>query len=125
MAKKEEEAPLYWGKTGGKYRLIHDAIDSALVPASGEADSKAGEIIRLADNVYYECFNNGGSFYGGQRGDEARKLARMVKKHVSFTSPQLNNDEQWDEMMDASIKAAWMELMSDPASLKKVLAKMP
>lgn len=108
----------YWNNKG-KYQAILDAITEALVPNEGPAKNVSGEICRLLGNVYYERFNNGGSFYGGQRGSDARKLVKLVK---GLPTPKLDDEEAWDAMADKAVLTAWTELAKDPESLKLVRA---
>ena len=109
----------YWASKGANQR-IYDAIEAALVPGSGEASSKAGEMVRLVGNVYYERFNNGGGFYSGQREAQARELKKLCR----FATPKLNDERAWDAMVDAVLKQAWAALLDEPAALKLVLAEL-
>lgn len=110
----------YW-TSKGKYQRVFDAIYQALVPAEGEAKTKAGEIVRLAANIYYEYFNNGGSFFAGQRADESRELVKMVK---GIKYPKKDDYAAWDAMIDRSTEAAWLSLLTDPDSLLLVMEKL-
>ncbi len=106
----------YWCKTG-RYQAAANALE-VLVPDEGEAKTKAGEMFRLMVNVYYEFFNNGGSFTGGQRADDGRALKRLVK----FATPHGKEDYKGMEAMaDAVIVAAFAKLAEEPAALQKVL----
>lgn len=48
----------YWNKTG-KYSDLLDKKWDELVPASGEAETEIGELIRSFGRINYEMFNNG------------------------------------------------------------------
>lgn len=48
----------YWNDTG-KYQSQYDALWKDLVPQSGKSDTVAGEMIRAAGRLTYDCFNNG------------------------------------------------------------------
>lgn len=48
----------YWGDTG-KYSKEWDALSDKLVKPSGKSTTIAGEAIRAASRLCYECYNNG------------------------------------------------------------------
>lgn len=48
----------YWNDTGAYNELQKEYFDK-LVPSSGEANTIHGEVLRCANRIYYEYFNNG------------------------------------------------------------------
>ena len=48
----------YWDSKG-QYQAEFDAMTQELMPAMGAAESLAGELIRSANRLYYDAFNNG------------------------------------------------------------------
>ena len=49
----------YWAHKG-KHQDLYEILSETLVPASGPADTPAGELLRSMANVYYDVYNNGG-----------------------------------------------------------------
>ena len=49
----------YWNKTG-KHQDLYVRIHPQLVPSIGESKYAAGELLRIASNVYHDMYNNGG-----------------------------------------------------------------
>ena len=110
-----ESTPAYWNKNG-KHQFLYDVMEDVLVPHTNEAKTRSGEILRLCGNVYYEAFNNGGSFYSGQRSEDARKLKRLV----TFATPKLSDEPAWDRMADACVEKAWLLLLEEPEAFALV-----
>lgn len=48
----------YWGDNG-VYQSEYDSLYNSLVPASGEASTMQGELIRCIGRLYYDFCNNG------------------------------------------------------------------
>ena len=48
----------YWDEEG-KYQEQYTTLFETLVPGQGNADTVAGELIRAASRLYYDCYNNG------------------------------------------------------------------
>lgn len=48
----------YWDGTG-KYQEQMEELTSKLMPAAGKCDTVAGELLRAANRLYYESYNNG------------------------------------------------------------------
>lgn len=48
----------YWA-CEGKFQEDYDKLFSELVPMSGKCDTVAGELVRSANRVYYDAYNNG------------------------------------------------------------------
>ena len=48
----------YWNNQG-TFQSEFDALTQELMPAMGEAESLAGELVRAANRLYYDAFNNG------------------------------------------------------------------
>jgi hypothetical protein len=91
-------AKTYWsGK--GEYQKLYDSLHKKLVPDNGEADTEAGELLRLASNIYHDVYNNGGCNFadkdGGRRGqfDELREIVRTFGCSDSAFSAMLQYAE--------------------------------
>lgn len=52
------EPRTYWNGNG-KHQEAYNKLFEELVPATGEATTEAGELLRIASRFYYEWFNNG------------------------------------------------------------------
>lgn len=59
----------YWHGQG-RHQKIYERLRKALVPDEGEANSEAGEIIRVIGNVVYDVGNNGGCNFDSGRKDD-------------------------------------------------------
>lgn len=59
----------YW-HNNGRHQKIYARLHDKLVPDIGDAETKAGEIIRVIGNTVYDVGNNGGcNLADGQRSD--------------------------------------------------------
>jgi hypothetical protein len=61
----------YW-YSNGKRQKTYDRLVQKLVPDVGEAETEAGEMLRVMGNVVYDVGNNGGCNFdagGGRRSD--------------------------------------------------------
>lgn len=59
----------YWYQQG-RHQKVYERLREKLVPDEGEADTEAGEIIRVIGNVVYDVGNNGGcNLNDGRRSD--------------------------------------------------------
>lgn len=67
----------YWNDAG-KYQKEYESL-SHLVPVYGQADTMAGEAIRITQNAYYDLYNNGGC---NQRLDELTFVYDWLHKHA-------------------------------------------
>ena len=56
--KKKVTVSLYWSGEG-RYQEEYDALFDELVPRTGKCDTIAGEAMRAASRLVYECNNNG------------------------------------------------------------------
>jgi hypothetical protein len=76
--------PKYWNEKG-RYQDLHKSLQEALVPREGEADTEHGEILRIASNLYYDIFNNGGCNFDVMRDDRINlfKLVPMGAKKIT------------------------------------------
>lgn len=73
-------AKIYWTNKG-RHQRIYDRLQ-ALVPDEGEADTPAGELMRLMSNVYYDVYNNGGcNLVDGGRSAQLEELQELAKSH--------------------------------------------
>lgn len=48
----------YW-ENSGKHQELYNSLYKRLVPDMGEADTKAGEVLRAISKLYYDSYNNG------------------------------------------------------------------
>lgn len=48
----------YWN-SAGRYQAQFDQFTQELMPASGAAETVAGELVRSANRIYYDAYNNG------------------------------------------------------------------
>jgi hypothetical protein len=48
----------YWNNQG-QYQGEFDQLTNTLMPAMGAAETVAGELVRAANRIYYDAFNNG------------------------------------------------------------------
>lgn len=53
-----EAEPAYWSKEG-RFQADYERLWDALVPASDEAETPHGELLRCGSCLYYDRFNNG------------------------------------------------------------------
>ena|SRR5690242_13800537 len=73
----------YWSNQG-KHQKVYQRLHDKLVPDYGEADTEAGEIIRVIGNVVYDVGNNGGcNFNDGRRGDLDQFIAFLKQFHFA------------------------------------------
>lgn len=54
-----EKAGEYWNETS-KHSAVQERLSAELVPASDEANSVHGMLLRAATRIYYDVYNNGG-----------------------------------------------------------------
>ena len=54
-----EKAGEYWGGSSKNAKALEGLVEK-LVPAKGEANSVHGMLLRAANNIYYDVYNNGG-----------------------------------------------------------------
>lgn len=69
----------YWHDQG-KHQKIYRRLQEKLVPDEGEADTEAGEIIRVVGNVVYDVGNNGGCNFNGGRQSDLGLFAGYLKE---------------------------------------------
>lgn len=58
QAKTWNIAKTYWSSKG-KYNADYNRLFKKLVPATGKAKSKHGELLRALSKIYYDVYNNG------------------------------------------------------------------
>lgn len=73
---KTDYQATYW-VNHGRYQSLNSALRARLVPKEGEAETRHGEILRIASILYYDVHNNGGCNFK-IRFDERRKLYSLV-----------------------------------------------
>jgi hypothetical protein len=56
---ESEDARISYWDGNGKYQKEYDRLWKELVPASGEAETEEGELIRAVGRLFYEYCNNG------------------------------------------------------------------
>lgn len=77
----------YWsGK--GKYQKEYEELYNVLVPRSGEADTKLGEILRISGNVYYRFYNDGDVI--------SRGLFTKMKPYEKKIKAEMTHPEYYD-----------------------------
>ncbi len=77
------EVGRYWHEQGRHQKLYRRLYDE-LVPEEGEADTEAGEIVRVIGNVVYDVGNNGGcNFDGGRKSDLDQFVASLKENGFS------------------------------------------
>lgn len=110
----------YWYNSG-KHQKVYKQLRSKLVPDYGEADTEAGEMIRVFGNVMYDIANNGGCNLGdSKRGDvekfldflseygyehaQTERLAAMLRWFPRHDGPAIEDDvfTKAFELMDAA-----------------------
>jgi hypothetical protein len=79
----------YWDNQG-KYQAEFNQLSEQLMPAMGAAESLAGELIRSANRVYYDAFNNG--FCNNTSG--------AINYLYRFLAPLFPNDRDLKEALD-------------------------
>lgn len=119
----------YWNNTG-KYQKEFDALYARFVPPVGRASNDVGEMLRIASNLNYELFNNGGcnAYEDGEfQGDWATWLETLdtivpssVMRDVRRCFIKHKPPENWtegccmDQMIDHVYEWAVKELQSNP-----------
>ena len=83
-----------------------------LVPASGKADSMAGELVRAAARIGYRFFNDGDHIGVGYGRETCNPAARFLGKHGSkkvaaYVSALwgINDEEVYEELLDSLVGA--------------------
>jgi len=61
-----------------------------LVPASDEAETLQGEMLRMAGRIMYDYLNNG---FGNRREEETR----FLDEHENLFKPHMKNPGSWDK----------------------------
>jgi len=74
-----------WNRTS-PYTELYNHFNDKLVPVSGKADTKHGELFRCAGNIYCDCFNNGGCNLHMKR-DEIETIIEWREVIVSKLNP--------------------------------------
>lgn len=69
----------YWSGQG-RHQKIYNRLRDKLVPDVGNANTEAGEIIRVIGNVVYEVGNNGGCNFNGGRQLDLVKFLGLLKE---------------------------------------------
>lgn len=83
----------YWNSKG-KYQAESDIL-AKLVPTEGSSQFTDIELYRIATNIYYDIFNNGGGNLDGARNDQFKIL-----EGYGFDMPILNKIIEAQEMED-------------------------
>lgn len=79
----------YWNQQG-KYQTEFNQLSEQLMPAMGAAESLAGELIRSANRLYYDAFNNG--FCNNTSG--------AINYLYQYLAPLFPNDRDLKEALD-------------------------
>lgn len=70
----------YWHGQG-RHQKIYERLQKALVPDEGQANTEAGEIIRVIGNVVYDVGNNGGCNFDSRRKDDLLKFIDFLNQY--------------------------------------------
>lgn len=120
----------YWNRIG-KYQKLFDNLYEELVPSQGNADSEAGEILRVVANLYYDINNNGGCNFDVKRPDRTWLMLNVPKYAEKATKRFIKQPHytKWlydipyrkflDKYMDWAIKYA--EHLHKGESLKSLI----
>jgi hypothetical protein len=76
---------LYWGDCG-LYQELQDELWKKLVPASGEADTPHGELVRMINRFYYDVYNNG---LCNDKTEEAEYIIDHKSDFIKFGDKQM------------------------------------
>ena len=110
----------YWNSRGAKYQTYSKLYDE-LVPDSGDAPWRAGEVLRMATNFYYDLYNNGGcnysmswfnEMYQNLNGLLVNREARQLLTKMFKSRNQITNVEA-DRFMDLCVAQAKAYLKDD------------
>ena len=93
--------PTYWNHKG-RYQKEYEILSEILIPVSGNADTKQGQLLLAISNFYYERYNNG--FFNSigiytnyiRRYAKAKNLDIRVVKDMS----ERELDKQVDKIME-------------------------
>lgn len=84
----------YW-QNNGKHQAAYDELFAKLVPDQGKAETAHGEVLRLASNLYYELYNNGGCniHHDGPKADCVSELAERADVQAFMA-----DETSWDSL---------------------------
>ena len=106
--------PKYWSRKG-RYQKRYDAMHSRLVPEIGEAQTDAGEILRLVSRIYYDVFNNGGGNLPGSGFRE--KLVSLCPKEAKEHARKFGKSSNPRQYSYRNFDAKFMDKFVDWAIL--------
>ena len=103
----------YWGEKG-KYQELADKMDKA-IPVRGEATDTRVEMVRVARNVYYDIFNNGGCnlMDGWARNNELNTLLVKFPSDILEEYMEIYEEEQNHEDVDSTESDAMFDQVCD------------
>ena len=103
----------YWGEKG-KYQELADKMDKA-IPVRGEATDTRVEMVRVARNVYYDIFNNGGCnlMDGWARNNELNTLLAKFPSDILEEYMEIYEEEQNHEDVDSTESDAMFDQVCD------------
>lgn len=83
----------YWDESSPYVAEQNEFFDE-LVPASGEAETLQGEILRCMSRIMYDYYNNG---FGNPKGPEAR----FLDEHSNLFKQYMKDPDIWDQFFEA------------------------
>ena len=103
----------YWGEKG-KYQELADKMDRA-IPVRGEATDTRVEMVRVARNVYYDIFNNGGCnlMDGWARNNELNTLLAKFPSDILEEYMEIYEEEQNHEDVNSTESDAMYDQVCD------------
>lgn len=105
----------YWNEKG-KYQKAYDYFYKKLVPSSGKASNKWGEMLRVLSNVYYRRHNDGDDYddFLENRGESQgffqnnKNMPEVQRKKVESL---LNKFWDYDNKLEEAVNYVLKELM--------------
>lgn len=91
----------YWYGTG-THQADYDRLRE-LVPESGSADDRWIDLFRVAGNIYYDCYNNGGCNLTASREEQMFQL-------LSYREWLNVESKHWDKLRRWFITVEWIDI---------------
>lgn len=82
LEKDTDDGGQYWGNEGN-FQELQDKYWDELVPSSGKASSPHGELLRMVNRFYYDCYNNG---LCNDKSEEVKYMEDNMNKLSPFLS---------------------------------------
>lgn len=119
--RKEEERAKYREKYAGLLNKVEEAervddkmdiLFNELVPASGKADTKAGELVRAMMRIMYRDYNDGDIFYAGYGKETAGGSAAFLAANVDDAMANIIENIVDKDYIDLNYTSA-LEIMAE------------